>query len=649
MKFLKILPLPLVVSTSCLLAVSVYSVNSHNKKAQSIEVIAEYKDHVDYDYIAFNSDNFKLEDGNLQLNVYKKSAAWPKYSELPPFGAIDDFLGPELDNGKMNDSTTGTVKSTTWTSKANTYISFTLGGGSNDNRVDLYKVGIDGSEDSLLKTFKPSDMGNTTPLMMPRMYKITETGDYYLKLVDNSTSDYGFVVFGGLCVNQSAEDVKQMIELWKLGRRWSNFNDNWFDNIDGKGYSNIFNQLNTNEEFKDARNATVSVNSFNEGFENPDWLLDWTLDYSYQNSTTECSSELGDSLCLNYSWSDARSNAEVHSDVNAKIPFNKTGDYFFKGYRESDNLGFIEGDQYKYRIISKAFVLSSDLISVKLSGNGAKLQLLDATPNSDSTLNVLAEIDNSQFNSSGETNNIALSGARTATMTRYIANVSAFKNKTVRLAMVDSKTNVGDDAAGGWQAINVDEIKTDYFDLSNFKFDVDTFIQTNDAVGTTYGQIPDVYVDLSSGTSLTDIQSAYEYLQKHYSVLRSASNGANFCNIKGNQEVKDLLAKFNDLSDEAAAIVNRSTDYNHGASATSENWYTNATNTFEVWRTIDYLMKETGTTNNHATTSFSNVLALNNDTNSFVVISVVVALFAVLAIGGIVAAKKRKNIVKKND
>ena len=94
MKFLKILPLPLVVSTSCLLAVSVYSVNSHNKKAQSIEVIAEYKDHVDYDYIAFNSDNFKLEDGNLQLNVYKKSAAWPKYGELPPFGAIDDFLGP---------------------------------------------------------------------------------------------------------------------------------------------------------------------------------------------------------------------------------------------------------------------------------------------------------------------------------------------------------------------------------------------------------------------------------------------------------------------------------------------------------------------------------------------------------------------------
>lgn len=410
-----------------------------------------------------------------------------------------------------------------------------------------------------------------------------------------------------------------------------NLNTNFYTNF----YNDNLNILNTNEEFQAAREASFTETYFNEDFEESDWLLDWTLDYTYNNISSVSSVE--DYPCKDYHWSDARSSASTHSNQN--MPYNQTNSMYFHGFYDETNTGFYPNDDQIYRIISKAFVLSSDLISVKLSGNGAALQLLDAD-----TLEVLGTISNTAFKTSenDDYSSIARDNINTVTMTRYIANVSSFKNRTVRLGMVDSST-------AGWGAINVDEIKTNYFDLTDFKFNVDTFTQNNDAAGATYGQITDKYVDLSSTTSLTDIQSAYEYLQKHYEVLRSADKGINFCDTtyQTSDEVKALLKQFNELTDNAAAIVNRSIDYNHGASATSSDWYNNPTSTFEVWKTIDYLMKLNSMDNSHLYSTFTNILANKISNNTFMITSVIIALFAVLSIGGFLVFKRKRNEEKE--
>lgn len=61
-------------------------------------------------------------------------------------------------------------------------------------------------------------------MMIPRMVKTpdTITGDatVYLELHDVTTSDYGALTFGGLQANQTAEDAKQTIELWKKSQKF---------------------------------------------------------------------------------------------------------------------------------------------------------------------------------------------------------------------------------------------------------------------------------------------------------------------------------------------------------------------------------------------------------------------------------------------
>ncbi len=640
MKFLKTITLPAMVFTSCFLGLGTSLVNAPEKANETVEVKADFISHVDYNYLAMNESNFKVVEGadkGMAINVTKKGSYWFE-NEKAPYGAIDDFLGPQA-----NESTTGAIQSSTWTSEANTYITFTLGGGPRGNTVELYKTTNNGETSELKHTFNTTDMGNVTYLMMPRMYKIEEAGDYYLKLIDNSTDNYGNIIFGGLCVNQSAEDAKQMIELWKLGRRWANLNENWFENIsydlDGvnytPGYTKIFEQLANNDEFKDARDAQITSTSFNEDFEESTWLLNWTLDYTYANkhTKTDYDSTLPTDLCIGYNWSNARSDATTHEKNN--MPYNQTNSQYFHGYYDENDKGFIAGNQYKYRIISKAFKLSSDLISVKLSGYGAQLQLLSAEQDDNNNFTVLGTIENDSFKD-GDTSNIAKSGTNCITMRRYIANVSDYNGKLVRLGMVDSSTD-------SWGAINVDEIVTN-IDANTFSFKVDTFTQTNDT-GTSYGQLTDKYVVLSDKEGKhQDINDAYDYLQEHYTTLRSADHGANFCDIKTSTEVTSLLDKFNNLSDGAAAIVNRSQDYNHGASATSENWYSSEAQVFEAWKTIDYLMKENGKTNSHPyTSSMNNVVSKISNNTTFMVTSIIIAIFAVISIGGFVIFKNKKN------
>ena len=576
---------------------------------------------VDYNYIAMNDTNFHVTSGNLTMPVFKKSETY--WNEKVPYGAIDDFLGWN------NESLTGTITSVRWTQHCDStrFVSFTLGGNSANKVIVHYG--------DKTKEYSTGDIGNVGWLMAPRVFEVPSdvTGDVemYIELVDNSEKDYGSVIFGGLQVNQTAEDVKQMIELWKLGRK-TKINPNFYDNMSGQGYDNIVAKISELDEYKNVRDVSITKNSFNEGFEGSDWLLNWTLDYStdYTSSFADADTAKAVNRCDGYNWSNAVATSPTHSDTNMNMPFNQTGSAYFHGFYENDR-GFIAGDNYTYRIVSKAFVLNSDLISVKLSGNGAKFQIVDA-----SSLEVLGTIENTAFNSEGDQHNIALSGCNTVTMTRYIANVHDLKGRTVRLAMVDSSD-------GGWGAINVDEIKTDY-NLNDFKFSVDTYHQSNATVADSYGQITDKYFVLSDANNeLSYIQDAYNYLQNHYSILRSNAYGSNFCDVdyQKSDTVKNLLNQFNALSDEAAALVSKSSDYNHGASATSENWYLSETQTFEAWRTIDYLMNLNNITNNHTQSSLA-FNAATIDNNQTITIIVVVSLVAISVILGMFFVAKRR-------
>ncbi len=628
MKIAKILYLPITVVASCLLGLNNSVVNTNNINDEAVKVNANSVDTVvNYDYIATNTDNFFKIEGDDDFVVFKKSqTVWT--TEIP-YGAIDDFRG-WADGTSDGESKTSVYRSVSWTQKADKpYITFTLGG-NNANYVIVHYT-YNGT------TIEKKIYSNCDDWMMiPRMIKTPDEIDgdatVYVTLHDVSTNALGELIFGGLQANQTAEDAKQTIELWKKGIKKPYLPDSTY----AHSYTFRLNKLAQDNEYKEAREADITQTSFNEDFENSEWLLNWTLDYSYNTypeTVTAADYPCRDTNGNSYYWSNARSDAATHANEN--MPYNKTGNLYFKGFHEQDK-GFIAGDEYTYRIISKAFVLSSDLISVKLSGNGAQLQILDAE-----SLDVLGTIENSAFNSTGDTKNIASSGFNSITMTRYVANVSGLKGRTVRLGMVDSKDEKAD---GGWQAINVDEIVTNH-DLNSFKFDVDTFDQTNTDGLTTHGQITDKYVTISDSTenSISYVEEAYNFLQTYYSTLRSKENGINFCGDTAiSDAVKTLLNKFNNLSDDAANIVNRSTDYNHGASATADNWYNTQTETFEVWRTIDYLMKLNNISNSHSYNPYNNVLLNNSNNNTIIITSVIVIAMTALSIGGFILLKKKR-------
>lgn len=632
--------LPLVVCTNTYNVGGVKKVNATNEN-----FIAETNEN----YLPFSEKYFRME-GNLDFYIEKRSARFGENKY--PYLALDDFYGGNhgQEDYQTGENEKGIFISSSWRQDPSTpYIGFTLGGHI-DNYVSLVFECIDENGEYLTETINISTgdkvkedesdtgankgiVGNTSWMMMPRFAKMPDKfvngATVHAELHQNASNTLnGAMVFGGLQVNLTPFDCAEIANMSTMIRP-DNSDESPFYTYKDAGYDRINRSFNA---LGDTEYAVVyqgysegpSDHFYNEDFEDDSWFLKW------QPLQVFASLE-------NYNSLDSISDALTSSIDN--MPYNQTGKRFFRTNREINNdgdnkgkeSGFIaDGDNKIFVLASKAFIIDSDFMSVKLSGNEFMFQLADADETFD-----LATIQESFDVSSLDTTNISKCGIAPVTMRRYIINTSGYRGNKVRFLIAKFSTSE-------YSSFNMDDIITQY-DTNTFSFGLETFNQTNDS-GNFYGALLDKYIvpeTYYEGSKIyvdnvPEFKEAYDFLDKYYSILRSKEKGSSFCDMLISEETKQILKDYNALSDKAASIVDRSMDYNHGNKSTPTTWFENPVNIFPISQSIDYLFENNKMVNAHSS-SFGGILNNNNNNEflypmvagAFVFGLIIVAMFAI--------------------
>lgn len=603
-------------------------------------------------YLPFNEKYFRME-GNLDFYIEKRSARFGENKY--PYLALDDFYGG---NHGQEDYQTGEnekgifISSSLRQDPSTPYIGFTLGGHV-DNYVSLVFECIDENGEYVTETINVSTgdpvnedtsdtgvnkgiVGNTSWVMMPRFVKMPDKfvngATAHAEIHQNAANTLnGAMVFGGLQVNLTPFDCAEIANMSTMIRPDNNEESPFYTYKDA-GYDRI------NKSFSGLGDTEYKVvfqgfeegptNNYNEDFEDDSWLLKW------QPMQVFASLE-------NYNSYDSISDALTSSTDN--MPYNKTGKRFFRTNREINNdgdnkgqeSGFIaDGDNKMFVLASKAFIIDSDFMSVKLSGNNFMFQLADADEAFD-----LATIQDSIDISSLDTTNISKSGIAPVTMRRYIINTSGYRGQKVRLLVAKFSTDE-------YSSFNMDDIITQY-NTDSFSFGLETFNQSNDS-GNFYGTLLDKYIvpeTYNEGAetyvdNVPEFKEAYNFLEKYYSTLRSKEKGSSFCDMLTSEETKQILKDYNALSDKAASIVDRSMDFNHGNKSTPTTWFENPVNIFSMSQSIDYLFEHNKMVNAHSS-SFGGILN-NNNNNILFPIMIGTLVFGLIVVAMFIIKTKQK-------
>ena len=131
---------------------------------------------------------------------------------------------------------------------------------------------------------------------------------------------------------------------------------------------------------------------------------------------------------------------------NERFPYNSEGLYHFDGWLANT----VEAEGYSLR--SEDFTLGgSGYISFKLGGRSAVLRVYTAADD-----DLIAEYGNTMFSS--ENYPYVDKGCRTATMTTYLADLSAYRGETLYIEIADTVLTGGED----WGVAFFDDIVTYY-------------------------------------------------------------------------------------------------------------------------------------------------------------------------------------------
>ena len=468
------------------------------------------------------------------------------------FNALDRFFTGE---GYVSEGLKGSFDSVPWQQKkSNPYVYFTWAG--NDaNAVEIRKK----SDSSLVASIN-NDQFNGNPMVMNYIEidtsSLSEGEELFLRLCDNSESGYGFNTFGYLHVNATATHVSDAI--------WTHINSLTSE----YGYDireaqfRIRETMNFYLNGKAANDGILMLSnnkniSANEDFEsNSGFLQRWYRDTEYDDPNLNEN--------FNKAWDKMISQADHHWNNN-NMPFNKTGNGFFKGYLE-DNTGFVDTDNARYRFVSKPFVLSgTGFVSVKMAGRSASLHVLRGNTE-------LAFIDIKTFSTSGDAANIT-TGFNSCTMVRHVINLGAFLGEPIQLAIADV------DTGGNWGAVNYDELITKYDTVPSFKVDevvqnsihnyyLDKFVSSANT-DIIYKQSE---VSEAHPTDTSDVKAANEFLGYYYSNFRTPGSVFSFCEVDASVK-SELLSRYNALSQTAQAVVDASEDFDFGDVRDTGNWY----------------------------------------------------------------------------
>lgn len=595
-------------------------------------------------YIPMEEDSFSDYEDTKGSFAGKDATFW---SEEYSFNALDTFF-----RGETAEGWTGTLTLKPWKQQTR-FIYFTWGGANNKRvteHVDPENLESETVEVLKMKMFihygehvyeKENDTFVQNPMML-RYFEIPEADfdstqalDMYIELEDGLTADYGFHNFGYLHVNQSEEQVSDAMRYYinhmDDGKRFEDEGKrNWTVNKRKEIYNHYF----SNAELKKVFLRTVT--NIDEDFESSDDFLNhWYLDPHYDNNVRST-----------MHVDDAISEAEYRLYENgSNMPYNKSGNSFFKGWHDESNGGFVTGDASTYRFISRPFVLNAKgLVSVKMAGRSASLHLLDVETGKEAWADIRS------FAADGDESDIALSGKNVVTMVKHYVNFEKYAGRTVQLAIADVGTE-----DTGWAAVYFDDLVASYDDYPT-SFKVDVVTQTNES-GTYYAVYPEQYIcsthietdpngvkyQIAPDPAITDetaMYEAHEFLKYYYSTFRT--EGAFICKknvptVISDEDQEELTEKYNALSSaEVKAIVDASEDYDRGTNVPEE-WSSCAIRKeHRVEEGVAFIIN-----GEYKSVLYHGDLFINNSNGPMIIIVITIVTLMTTLIGVVILRKKK--------
>lgn len=272
-------------------------------------------------------------------------------------------------------------------------------------------------------------------------------------------------------------------------------------------------------------------------------------------------------------------------DWDEQMPFNNNG-YFFNGNGYSTR-----NEKAKFRFMTNKFTLSgTGLVSIKMAGRPAQLQVLDPTKIGTGEDPILKTLDVQDFVDSG-VSNIYLNGSNYNTLHRVYWDLSEYIDQDIVLAIADKDTD------GNWGMLFFDDLITKYDELPSFTVDIFGQTYKNSDV-TYYGAFTDLYVKSDDTKYNSTFNEAYTFLSEHYYKTASLKGDKkhNYFDSLTTTEAIDTVDAYNSLSTEAKAIVESSKDYYFDG--TDDNWQQTSPKIVDVKNRIKAEVKVTYVYNN---------------------------------------------------
>lgn len=499
------------------------------KGTNSRNVVKTYAEPVVDKYLPFNATNFPTMTNAPGDKPTADSWITERYGTFWThryFNALDNFY-----DGFHREDWTGTITSRTWTHKGG-YVTFTLGGNAFEGAELRNYVSIMAGSNEVARVHNDAFSDPHRSLNM--VLKVVNVPDVYidqdlhLVIVDGKTGDFGAVTFGALKVNQTATEVARSLQTHKvsLAKIDTDVADSHKNSLARTATLDYYTSTALYAPF-----ASTVLTSVDENFEVND-LTNWGYDIEFSQISGGNSDPY-----LGVNFTAGISSATTFWDE--EVPFNKEGVKFYNGWDGAP------AEEARYRFLSAPMKVSgSGIMSVKMGGHSAELQILDPD-----TLAIKATFLNPAFNDVPGLDKIVSSGTRLATMTRIVIDVSAYLNETVIIALADARVG------GGWGVVFFDELVTYYETTPHFKLDLLSHAGEN-------GVIKDMFL----GPDGSDIKAAYTFLQNYYATVRSADSGFSHCTLLASPAtaVHTMISNYDALTPSVKALVNASQDFDLG-------------------------------------------------------------------------------------